>query len=145
MSRPAADLPVTDDGAEHRQLTVEPPTDAAVTTTGADVPLGAEPGSAPAMDEPVPQERREVWEPARANHFRAEWREVQMRFVDDPPGATRQAVALVDDVVQALTAALQEQTRAIREQQNSAHDKDTQSQLTALRECRALFNRVVNF
>jgi hypothetical protein len=77
----------------------------------------------------------------QADRYRDEWRELQMRFVDDPPGATQQAAGLVEDAVQALMASLQQRTRAIAEQ-NSGTD-DTESQLSALRDYRALFNRVL--
>jgi hypothetical protein len=88
--------------------------------------------------------QREVWDRARADHYRDEWRDLQLRFVDDPPGATKQAAALVDDALQALTASLQQHARAIADQ-NSGNEADTQSQLSALREYRALFNRLLGF
>lgn len=86
-------------------------------------------------------DERQVWDRVQADRYRDEWRELQMRFVDDPRGATTQAAALVEDAVQALMASLQQRTRAIAEQ-NSGTD-DTESQLSALRDYRALFNRVL--
>jgi hypothetical protein len=90
----------------------------------------------------TPHEQREVWDRAQADGYRDQWRELQLRFVDDPSGATKEAADLVDDAVQALTASLQQQTRAIADQ-NAGNGADTESQLSALREYRALFNRLL--
>ena len=108
--------------------------------------LAAEPYDASEADE-APEahdttaDERHVWDRAQADRYRGEWRELQMRFVDDPRGATTQAAGLVEDAVQALTASLQRRARAIAEQ-NLGTD-DTESQLSALREYRTLFNRVL--
>lgn len=89
-----------------------------------------------------PAEALDIWDRAQADHYRDEWRELQLRFVDNPSGATKQAAALVDDAMQALTASLQQHARAIADQ-NSASETDTESQLSALREYRVLFNRLL--
>lgn len=44
-----------------------------------------------------------------AHAFRDRWRDVQLRFVDDPKDATDDAAKLVDDAVDALAARLREQ------------------------------------
>lgn len=61
------------------------------------------PGSAPA--EPIVA----ILAPDTARGFRDRWREVQLRFVDDPPGATADAHRLVEESVEVVTAALAEQ------------------------------------
>jgi hypothetical protein len=50
-----------------------------------------------------------VLSPDTVQGFRDRWREVQLRFVDDPPGATADAHRLVEESVEALTAALAKQ------------------------------------
>ncbi|MEE6257311.1 hypothetical protein [Plantactinospora sonchi] len=45
-------------------------------------------------------------EPETVQGFRDRWREVQLRFVDDPSGAAADAQRLVEESVEALTAAL---------------------------------------
>jgi hypothetical protein len=102
----------------------------------------AEADTAAVTEGPTPDDQREVWDRAQADRYRDQWRELQLRFVDDPSGATKEAAALVDDAVQALTASLQQQTRAIADQ-NSGNGADTENQLSALREYRALFNRML--
>jgi hypothetical protein len=102
----------------------------------------AEADLAPATERSTPDGQREIWDRARADRYRDQWRELQLRFVDNPSGATKQAAALVDDAVQALTASLQQQARAIADQ-NSGNEADTESQLSALREYRALFSRLL--
>jgi hypothetical protein len=108
---------------------------------GAPVPP-ADTEPSPVTEGSVPDGKPEIWDRAQADHYRDEWRELQLRFVDNPSGATKQAAALVDDAVQALTASLQQHARAIADQ-NSANDTDTESQLSALREYRVLFNRLL--
>jgi hypothetical protein len=61
------------------------------------------PGAVPA--EPVTG----LWGEDTAQSFRDRWRDVQLRFVDDPQGAAREAQSLVDDAVQSLTTALTSQ------------------------------------
>jgi len=99
-----------------------------------------EPDAAPQAHDATADEGQ-VWDRAQADRYRDEWRQLQMRFVDDPRGATTQAAGLVEDAVQALMASLQRRARAIAEQ-NSGTD-DTESQLSALREYRTLLNRVL--
>jgi hypothetical protein len=106
------------------------------------VPRPAEADTAVVTEGSTPDDQREVWDRAQADRYRDQWRELQLRFVDDPSGATKEAAALVDDAVQTLTASLQQQTRAIANQ-NSGNGADTENQLSALREYRALFNRML--
>ncbi len=47
-----------------------------------------------------------VWDPATAQGFRDRWRDLQLRFVDDPQAAAAQAGTLVGEVVDGLAAAL---------------------------------------
>jgi hypothetical protein len=105
-------------------------------------PRPAEADTAVVTEGSTPDDQREVWDRAQADRYRDQWRELQLRFVDDPSGATKEAAALVDDAVQTLIASLQQQTRAIANQ-NSGNGADTENQLSALREYRALFNRML--
>ncbi|MBF9131006.1 hypothetical protein I0C86_18870 [Plantactinospora sp. S1510] len=61
------------------------------------------PGAAPA--EPIVA----ILSPDTVQGLRDRWREVQLRFVDDPPGATADAHRLVEESVDAVTAALTQQ------------------------------------
>ncbi|WP_033344427.1 hypothetical protein [Catenuloplanes japonicus] len=87
------------------------------------VPAPAGEAEAPATtDEPVELLPGDVPEqPALAAFFREEtatdfrdrWREVQLRFVDDPAQAASDAGTLIDEVVTALNAAVTEQREAL--------------------------------
>jgi hypothetical protein len=48
-----------------------------------------------------------------AHAFRDRWRDVQLRFVDDPKAAAAEAAGLVDEVVEALSASLKKQREQI--------------------------------
>jgi len=144
---PVAEQPahaLTMDGREYAKphAGVDPPPDPyAALAAEPDVSLAAEPDAAPEAADVARADERHVWDHAQADRYRDEWRELQMRFVDDPRGATQQAAGLVEDAVQALTASLQRRARAIAEENSGADD--TESQLSALREYRTLFNRVL--
>jgi hypothetical protein len=151
-STPEQQPPVTEqpahaltlDGREYAKphAGMDPPPDPyAALAAEPDVSLAAEPDAAPQADDVAAADERQVWDRAQADRYRNEWRELQMRFVDDPRGATTQAAGLVEDAVQALTASLQQRARAIAEQNSTT--ADTESQLSALREYRTLFNRVL--
>lgn len=63
-----------------------------------------------AVDDAAPVDPVATLVPAdAADGFRDRWRDVQLRFVDDPRGAATDARQLVDDVVESLTGALQAQ------------------------------------
>ena len=48
-----------------------------------------------------------LWPPAQAHAIRERWREVQLRFVDDPQAAAVEAATLVDDAAQVLVTAIE--------------------------------------
>jgi hypothetical protein len=49
-----------------------------------------------------------LWADGATDALRERWRDVQLRFVDDPRGATDEAQALVNEAIDTLTAALAE-------------------------------------
>ncbi|GAA3748548.1 hypothetical protein GCM10022225_35830 [Plantactinospora mayteni] len=75
----------------------------ATTDTTGTADGGLPPGAAPA--EPIVA----ILDQEAVRGFRDRWREVQLRFVDDPPGATEEAHRLVRESVEAVTAALTRQ------------------------------------
>lgn len=52
---------------------------------------------------------------ANAEELRASWQRVRASFVDDPHGAVVEAAELVEHVAQALTGALAQRQRQLRE------------------------------
>lgn len=149
MSYPTSEIPMSNPAADQQS----PPTEQAADdltprrdeTAIADVDVDAptEVDVEPASADDVEPDRRDVWDPAQADRYRTEWRELQMQFVDDPPGTTKQAAGLVDEAIQTLTTSLQQHARAIGEQNPGDNRDSTQAQLSALREYRALLNRVL--
>lgn len=54
----------------------------------------------------IPPEPATLFEPGMAQSFRDRWHDVELRFVDDPREALGEAQHLVEEAIQALTAAL---------------------------------------
>lgn len=77
--------------------------DAGGTAVAADITAGTTPGD-------IPNESVSVLLAADATEgFRNRWREVRLRFVDDPRSAVDDARQLVDEAINSVTAALTEQ------------------------------------
>lgn len=94
------------------------------------------PGDVPA--EPVTA----LWGEDTAQSFRDRWRDVQLRFVDDPQGAARDAQSLVDDAVQSLTTALTGQRDQLGEW-TSTDGADTEHFRVAVRQYRDFLDRLL--
>ncbi|MFV2022251.1 hypothetical protein [Micromonospora sp. LOL_023] len=77
-----------------------------------------------------------------ATAFRDRWREVQLRFVDDPHAAAGEAQGLVTEAVEALTAALTAQRDELSGW-TSAGPEDTEQLRMAVRRYRDLLDRVL--
>ncbi|TCB95758.1 hypothetical protein E0H26_18305 [Micromonospora zingiberis] len=104
---------------------VDPDTQSANGATTA-VPAGA----ATLFDEPT------------AQGFRDRWRDVQLRFVDDPRAAAGEAQSLVDEAMQALSAALTEHKKKLGSWQETG-STDTEQLRVAVREYRDFLDRVL--
>jgi hypothetical protein len=76
-----------------------------------------------------------------ADRFETRWHEVKAGFVDDPRDSVKQASALCEEAVRALTAALEEQHRGL-EQRWKDDDTDTERLRTALRAYGDLLERL---
>ncbi|OZV78503.1 hypothetical protein CA850_20125 [Micromonospora echinospora] len=116
----AAPVPVSTDGA--------PDTLTAAGTTGS---------SASALAEPAT-----LFDPGTAQGFRDRWRDVQLRFVDDPKAAAGQAQGLVEEAIHALAAALAEQKNRIGGWQDDG-SADTEQLRQAVRQYRDFLDRVL--
>ncbi|WP_326555128.1 hypothetical protein [Micromonospora sp. NBC_01813] len=77
-----------------------------------------------------------------ATAFRDRWRDVQLRFVDDPHAAAGEAQGLVTEAVEALTAALTAQRDELSGW-TSAGPEDTEQLRMAVRRYRDLLDRVL--
>ncbi|QOC90609.1 hypothetical protein [Micromonospora craniellae] len=83
-----------------------------------------------------------LFDGATAQGFRDRWRDVQLRFVDDPQAAAGQAQSLVDEAMQALSTALAEHKNKLGGWQE-AGSPDTEQLRVAVREYRDFLDRVL--
>ena len=74
-----------------------------------------------------------------AQTFKNRWREVQLRFVDSPKDATTEAAALLDEVVDKLTASLRTQKGKLANE-----SEDTEKLRIELRGYRDMLNRILD-
>ncbi|MEO3776952.1 hypothetical protein ABGB16_08875 [Micromonospora sp. B11E3] len=90
----------------------------------------------------VPDDAATLFEPAAAQGFRDRWRDVQLRFVDDPKAAAAEAQSLVEEAIQALADALAEQKNRLGDWQRAGAD-DTEQLRVAVRRYRDFLDRVL--
>ncbi|HZN73706.1 MAG TPA: hypothetical protein VFC00_18715 [Micromonosporaceae bacterium] len=99
-----------------------------------DEPTDFEPGDAPAAAVTA------IWTDDSARDLRDRWREAQLRFVDDPHKAADDTRTLVNEAVEALTAAL----ASHREQLNSwPSSGDTEQYRVVVQRYRTFFERLL--
>jgi hypothetical protein len=81
-----------------------------------------------------------IWAEGSAQDFRDRWREAQLRFVDDPRQAAEDTRHLVNEAVDALTAAL----ASHREQLNALPTNgDTEQYRQVVQRCRTFFEHLL--
>lgn len=90
----------------------------------------------------VAAEPATLFDPAAAQGFRDRWRDVQLRFVDDPRAAAGEAQSLVDEAIQALASALSAQKNKLGGWQD-AGSADTEQLRMAVRHYRDFLDRVL--
>ncbi|MFG2064240.1 hypothetical protein ACGFIK_22790 [Micromonospora sp. NPDC048871] len=90
----------------------------------------------------VPAGAATLFDDSTAQGFRDRWRDVQLRFVDDPRGAAGEAQTLVDEAMQALSAALTQHKEKLGSWQE-AGATDTEQLRVAVREYRDFLDRVL--
>ncbi|WP_436837982.1 hypothetical protein [Micromonospora rifamycinica] len=124
---------------------VDPDTTASGVTTAA---AGGAAGAAVAAgtDGPgtgnVPSDAATLFEADAAQGFRDRWRDVQLRFVDDPRAAAGEAQSLVEEAIRALSEALAAQKEKLGGWQG-AGEADTEQLRVAVRQYRDFLDRVL--
>jgi hypothetical protein len=83
-----------------------------------------------------------AWDAGGVEQYRGRWRELQLRFVDDPYAATGEAAALVDDAVSALTQRLTAQKASLDGWQTAGRD-DTEVLRMAMQRYRVFLDRLL--
>lgn len=84
-----------------------------------------------------------VWQPETAQGFRTRWREVQLRFVDDPRGAATEAEALLAGVLDALAEALAARKAEV-DAWGTIDNLDTEEMRMAIRRYRDLLDQLLD-
>jgi hypothetical protein len=84
----------------------------------------------------------DLWPAGAGDALRERWRELQLRFVDDPQGVAAGADQLVAEAVEALTSSLQAQ-RAELAQWRTSRDSDTEALRVAVQRYHTFLDRVL--
>ncbi|MDG4805053.1 hypothetical protein [Micromonospora sp. WMMD980] len=90
----------------------------------------------------VPGDAATLFAADAAQGFRDRWRDVQLRFVDDPKAAVGEAESLVEEAIEALSTALREQRTKLGAWQESG-SSDTEQLRVAVRGYRDFLDRVL--
>ncbi|WP_406105552.1 hypothetical protein [Micromonospora globbae] len=99
-------------------------------------------GTARPAGSTVAAEPASLFDARTAQTFRDRWRDVQLRFVDDPRAAAGEAEALVEEAIEALSAALAAQKDTLGGWQE-AGSADTEELRMAVRRYRDFLDRVL--
>ncbi|MFI7605701.1 hypothetical protein ACIBTV_11315 [Micromonospora sp. NPDC049366] len=90
----------------------------------------------------VAAEPASLFDADTAQNFRDRWRDVQLRFVDDPRAAAAEAQAMVEEAIEALSAALTAQRNTLGAWQETG-SADTEELRMAVRRYRDFLDRVL--
>jgi hypothetical protein len=104
--------------------------------TGGDQAL--KPGAAPTTP------ARKLWADADVDGLRARWRDLQLKFIDDPQAVAGEAESLVAEAVDALTAALNARKDELSDwREAGTGGDDTERLRAAVRRYRDLFDQLL--
>ena len=81
--------------------------------------------------------------PEESEQLHKRWVEIQVKFVDDPQSAVKQADALVSEVVENITQMFASEHSALEVQWNQGKDLSTEDLRKSLQHYRSFFNRLV--
>ncbi|MFD6664132.1 hypothetical protein ACFWDK_17430 [Micromonospora chalcea] len=128
-----------DAGRHHDRVDPDTATAAAAGAAAAGTTLGGADRPTPGT---VPADAATLFAPEAAQGFRDRWRDVQLRFVDDPRAAVGEAESLVEEAIEALSTALREQRTRLGAWQESG-STDTEQLRVAVRGYRDFLDRVL--
>lgn len=140
---PAVDDARSDDPTAIDQAPSDEPTAMGEPTAGEEpvVMDGARSDAAARGSAPVETAAATMWPDGTADSFRSRWREVQLRFVDDPQAATDEAGQLVGDVIDALAETFRARHEGAREWRGSW---DTEALRTSVRRYRDVIDQLLS-
>lgn len=96
--------------------------------------------AAPTTVEAAPDGR--IWSPDATAEFQQRWRDVQLRFVDDPRAAADEAAGLASEVLERFNAVVAERQRKLDAWRTNADQADTEQMRMAVRNYRQLIDRL---
>jgi hypothetical protein len=76
--------------------------------------------------------------------FQERWREIQVRFVDEPQGAVQDADTLVAELMQRLAAGFAEERQRLEGEWERGEEVSTEDLRQALQHYRSFFNRLLS-
>lgn len=85
-----------------------------------------------------------LFRPEDAERFRAEWRDLQTRFVDDPKDAVRSADDLVTEVLQSLATTFSERKHELETRWRDGSATATEDLRVSLQRYRSFFDQLLN-
>ena len=78
-----------------------------------------------------------------ASELRERWERLQVRFVDEPQEAVREADGLVSDVFDQVTRTFSSERQSLEEQWNRGEEASTEDLRVALQRYRSFFERLL--
>ena len=84
-----------------------------------------------------------LFDEGAADQFRAEWLEIQSRFVDNPNLSVRDADELVNQLIRNITTALEDKRLALERQWKQGDRQATEDLRVALQRYRSFFQRLL--
>ena len=85
-----------------------------------------------------------LFEMDAAKKFRAQWLEIQSRFVDDPSVSVKDADDLVADVIKNITRTFSDKRLSLENQWKSGDKVSTEDLRLAMQRYRSFFNRLLS-
>ncbi|ALG11139.1 hypothetical protein [Kibdelosporangium phytohabitans] len=89
----------------------------------------------------APGETTKLFEETEAERYRLQWRELQASFVDEPRETVREAETLVNQMVESLTAQLNNHRQELR---SGAETDDTERLRVVMQRYRSLFDQMLS-
>ena len=96
-------------------------------------------GAEPSDERPEPLLGNEETE-----SFQARWREIQVRFVDEPRDAVKDADGLVAELMQRLAGSFSEERNRLEGEWERGSEVSTENLRMALKHYRSFFNRLLS-
>jgi hypothetical protein len=127
-----------DDGGEPR---AEVKSQAEVTPEGGEVAEVSEADITPSEDEVG---AAPLLADEDAGGFRSRWKEIQVRFVDEPRGSVQKADGLVAEMMERLTQMFSEERTRLESQWERGDDVSTEDLRIALQRYRSFFERLLS-